>query len=35
MTSRGMVIIEQRVVMNVASVMNVVSFSYFSQRMVP
>ena len=35
MTSRGMVTIEQRVVMNVASVMNVVSFSYFRQRMVP
>lgn len=34
-TSRGMVSIDSRVVMNVTSVMTVVSFSYFRQRIVP
>lgn len=34
-TSRGMVSIDSRVVMNVTSVIIVVSFSYFRQRMVP
>jgi hypothetical protein len=34
-TRRGMVSIERRVVMNVTSVMTVVSQPYFRQRMVP
>lgn len=34
-TSRGMVIIDSRVVINVTSVIIVVSLPYFRQRMVP